>query len=296
MPLKPIAVPLLALSLLAPAYAAAPQSGTVFEGDRVPGVALGDSRATVEASIGPPQFCQSVEVAGDRASCNFPVDGGGTASIRYRGADGGNAGNRPGDVVHAIRWYEAVSGWVTTAGIDTAIAAADPDAVTAAYPDGEVTYNLFGDIYRLTDAALGIEVIWALDFYTGTTHVNMAVFGTSGGGEPPPPPAPDEAQVRVTDIDIDGRKRKRNREASATVELRDDSGHAAAAALVRATWRHPDGREESGVDVTSLSGYAHFATTGDRRGTYTLRIDSVELEDHDFDADGSVLEASVDIR
>lgn len=292
---KPFAALILVLSLPLPSLAAAPQFGTVFEGERVPGVALGDSRAAVETAIGPPQFCQSVEVAGDRASCNFPVDGGGTVSIRYRGADGGNAGNVPGDVVHAIRWYEAVSGWLTTAGVDTALAAADPDAVRSAYPNGEVAYNMFGDIYRLTDAALGIEVIWALDFYTGTTHVNMAVFGDTGGGEPPPPP-PNEASVRVTAIDIDGLRQKRSREASAAVELQDGDGQPAAAALVRATWIHPDGREESVVDVASMSGYAHFSTTGDRRGTYTLRIDAVELDGHAFDADGSVLEASVEIR
>lgn len=82
----------------------------------------------------------------------------------------------------------------------------------------------------------------------------------------------------------------------ATVELRNGDGQPAGAALARATWRHPDGREESTVDVSSLSGYAHFATSGDRRGTYLIRIDSVELEDHTFDADGSVLAASVDIR
>ena len=38
-----------------PSFAAAPAEGTVFEGVSVPGIALGDSRAEVEESVGPPR-------------------------------------------------------------------------------------------------------------------------------------------------------------------------------------------------------------------------------------------------
>ena len=62
-----------------PAQADAPAEGLVIEGVSVPGVALGDNRAVIEAVWGPPRNCQNVEEIGDRAACSFPVEGGGTA-------------------------------------------------------------------------------------------------------------------------------------------------------------------------------------------------------------------------
>ena len=47
------------------ALAAVPEFGTVIEGHNVPGVALGSTRAQVEAAYGDPTRCQSVETAGD---------------------------------------------------------------------------------------------------------------------------------------------------------------------------------------------------------------------------------------
>ena len=60
-----------AISLLSSlsALAAAPESGTVVEGLSIPGgVALGDTRAVVEAAYGAPDSCQdqSVHDSGDR--------------------------------------------------------------------------------------------------------------------------------------------------------------------------------------------------------------------------------------
>ena len=66
---------LMVLSLAPTARALAPGEGVVHEGDSVPGIALGDTRAEVEASYGAPASCQSVEVAGDRGSCAFDVEG-----------------------------------------------------------------------------------------------------------------------------------------------------------------------------------------------------------------------------
>jgi len=279
------------------AFAAAPGAGEVVEGWLVPGIALGDSRAQVEGSIGAPQFCQSVEVAGDRASCSFPVEGGGTVSVRYRGADGGNAGNDPSDVVHSIRWYEQVSGWVTTAGVNTGLAASDPMAVTDAYPNADITYNLVGDIYRAVDYALGIEVTWVLDFYSGETHVNMAVFPPQGVTPPPPPPPPPaDHEVYVADIDLSATKRKRERQVSAVVEIRNEQDEPASGAGVQATWILPDGSTESVDDVASMSGFAHFSVKSDQRGAYTLQVTGVELDGHAFDAAGSVLEGGIQVR
>jgi len=272
------------------AWAQAPSTGVVFEGDSVPGVALGDSRALVEASIGPPASCQSTETGGDRGSCSFPVEGGGTMSVRYRGADGGNPGNSPGDVVHHIRWYEAVSGWVTTAGVNTELAANDPEAVLDAYPNAEVRYNMFGDIYSAIEHELGIQVYWILDFYSGQIHVNM---GISGSTTPPPPV---ELVTRVTDIDLSAFKHRGRRNARALVQVRNQNELAASGATVTATWAKPDGSSQTAVDVTSLSGYAFFEITGLSRGVHTFTIENVTLDDHDFDADGSVLSDSIYVK
>jgi len=268
----------------------------VIEGLLVPGISLGDSREQVEGNIGPPLFCQSADVAGDRASCSFEVIGGGTIGIRYTGADGGNAANAPDDIVHSIRWYEQVSGWLTTAGINTGLAAANPMAVTDAYPNAEVTYNMFGDIYRAVDFDLGIEVTWVLDFYSGVTHVNMAIF-TALTQEPPPPPPPSEShETHIADIGLTAAKSKRTRQVSAVVEIRDENGEPASGAEVYASWILPDGRTQSAQDIASLSGYAHFDVQSGLRGTYTLMINNVELAEYAFNAENSVLQASITVK
>ena len=190
----------------------------------------------------------------------------------------------------AVRWYEATSGWVTTAGVDTALAAADPDAVVAAYPDAELTYNMFGVLYSVVEHARGIEVLWVPDFYIGQVHVNMAIFA------PRTPPPPVALTTRVTDIDMSAGKRKGTRTVRTLVEVRDQDGSAAAGAIVSATWTEPDGTRTTMVDVTSMSGYAYFVVAGARRGTHTVTIENVDLEGYDFDAAGSVLSASVVAR
>jgi len=276
-----------------PVFADAPSAGEVVEGALVPGIALGDSREQVEWSIGAPDFCQSVETAGDRASCNFPVEGGGTVSIRYRGPDGGNAGNSPDDVVHSIRWYEQVSGWTTVAGINTAVAASDPMAVTDAYPNADVTYNGFGDIYRALDYSLGIEVTWVLDFYSGTTHVNMAIFSPTVA---PPPPSPQDQAIHIAGIDLSASKSKRERRVTALVEIQDDAGGAASGADVEGIWILPDGSTAPVEDIASLSGFAHFEVGSGLRGTYTLQVTGASLAEHEFDAEASVLEASIRVK
>lgn len=272
-----------------PAQAAAPADGLVVEGQSVPGLALGDSRAQAEAAYGPPLFCQSLTM-GDFASCSFPVEGGGTVAVLYRGPDGGDASNSPDDVVSNIRWYEQVSGWFTTAGVNTTLAAADPDAVIAAYPDAAVTYHMFGGVYRVVDHERGIEIIWVPDFYSGTRHVNMVVFFPR-----PAPPVP-EKLTRVTDIDLTAKKGKGGRQVRALVQIRNESDLAAKGATVTATWVLPDGSTLPAMDITSMSGYAYFEILRAARGRYTLRIDDVVLDAHRFDPDNSVLEASVTVK
>jgi hypothetical protein len=244
----------------------------------------------VETVYGPPRSCQSVESIGDFASCSFPVDGGGTVTVRYRGPDGGYASNSPDDIVHNIRWYEQVSGWMTTAGINTSIAADDPQDVIDAYPDAEVTGNGFGGVYSVVDHEQGIEVIWAPDFYRGTTHVNMAIF------YPRPAPIPAEKLTRVIDIELASKKVKGKRLITALVQVRNEKDVAAKGATVLATWGYPDSSTQPAMDITSMSGYAYFEIRPTRRGTYTLRIDDVILSEHRFDPDNSVLEDSIAVK
>ncbi len=273
-----------------PVLAAAPSVGLVVEGDSVPAAALRFTRAQVEASYGEPQWCQSVEQAGDFAFCSFPVEGGGQVDVRYRGADGGNAANAPDDVAYNIRWHEQVSGWTTTAGVNTTLAASDPQAVVEAYPDAEVTYNQFGDLYLVVDHEQGIEVKWSLDFYTGTTHVSMAIFF------PRTPPPPEEQLTRVTDLDLTAVKKKGQRTVIALVRVQNDDGLAAGGATVLATWVDPDGATQAVQDLTSSSGYAYFEIKNASRGTYTLIIDDVVLDDHRFDRENSILSASIKVK
>ena len=117
----------LSVQLASAALAAPPSEGVVVEGESVPGIAVGDTRAQVVASNGEPRYCQSGAVAGDHSYCTYDVDGApgsGHVWIRYRGPDGGNANNSPDDIVLTIDWYEAVSGWTTTAGVNTTLVAA----------------------------------------------------------------------------------------------------------------------------------------------------------------------------
>ncbi len=276
-------------SLLAvvPVLAAAPAVGTVYEGVSVPGIALGFTRLQVEAAYGQPSFCQSV-TSSDFAFCSFNVDGGGQVDVRYRGADGGDAANSPDDVVYNIRWHEQVSGWTTTAGVNTSLAKADPEAVIAAYPDAQVTYTIFGFIYSVVDAQRGVEIIWSPDFYSGTVHVSMGVFVPRS-----PTPQP-EKQARVESIDLTAAKRKGQLEIRALVQVRNQLDLAASGATVSATWTYPDGASQAVQAVTSSSGYVQFLLSGRLdRGTYTLTVDDVILTDHTFDRAGSVLSASV---
>jgi len=286
-----IVVLLASLAAVLPVLADAPAVGTVTEGVGVPGVDLGFTRAQVEAAYGSPRSCQSGSTAGDFAHCSFAVDGGGQVDVHYRGPDGGNPSNSPDDVASHIRWYEQVSGWTTTAGVNTALAKANPDAVIAAYPDAQVTYNSFGGIYRVVDAPQGIEILWSPDFYHGTVHVSMAVFA-------PRPPAPlPVLQTHVESIDLMLAKNKGQRELRGLVYVQNERQLAAAGATVSATWTFPDGSVQHVQDITSGSGYAYFELLGRLdRGTYVLTVTDVALTDYIFDQSGSVLSASITVK
>jgi hypothetical protein len=272
--------------LVRPAYAAAPGTGIVMEGFSVPGIELGYTRAQVEAAYGEPRSCQSGGVIGNFSTCSFDVEGGGQVSVHYRGADGGEASNSPDDVVHNIRWHQQVSGWTTTAGVDTTLALEDPDAVIAAYPNATVIYNsLFGNIESIEDRTLGILIDYHFDYLSGTLSVSMAIYFPSS--EPSPPPV--ERFLRVTAIDLAVEKRT----VTADVKVQDDLDQNVSGATVSATWFLPKGETLSVMGQTDGFGVAHFEINKARKGLYTMYVNDVVLEGFKFDWYGSVVSASI---
>ena len=153
-------VVLLSLIVTIPVMADAPGEGTVVEGVSVPGIALGDSRAQVETSVGPPSNCVSNNDPPTMETCKFDVTGGGWVSVRYQGSNGGQATGSPDDVIASIQWSEDVEGWVTTAGISIPMIKFDRQLAMDTYPDAVLFYNEFGNLVRLTDYEQGISISW----------------------------------------------------------------------------------------------------------------------------------------
>lgn len=288
-----LAVVLAALVVAVPVLAAVPSEGTVFEGVGVPGVELGFTRAEVEALNGQPYRCQNFSLPDDMALCVFEASNGGSVIVRYRGADGGFANNSPDDVVTEIRWSETLSGWTTTAGINTSLAKTDPDAVLAAYPDAEVT-GTPGVDGVLVDWLLGIEVKWTYDGYLGVTHVSMRIFE-------PLASLPAAEETHVQDIELVGYQDRGRRRIFGWVLILDEHQQAATYASVEAEWLLPDGSTQPAFeDFVGLDGTAFFELIGkpgkSSRGIYTLRILNVHLDGHAFDAADSVLEAEIYLK
>jgi hypothetical protein len=285
------AVVLVAGGLVAAAFPGPPLEGTVFEGEGVPGVRLGDTREEVYLTYGEPDRIQNGATAGDAAFCTWILKGhpgqGGKAqsqvNVNFRGADGGNPDNAPDDVVLGISFY-GLDGWVTTAGINTELAAAVPEAVFAAYPDGEVTKSVF--VTTLRDWRSGIQVRWQTEYLNQATLVNIGIFTPR---EPPPPPPPREPAVLVSEIDLSIVKRT----VIGKVRVLNDLNWRMSGVEVHATWTLPDGSTRRILGTTESFGLVEFVLTKARRGTYVLTIDDVVLEGHDFDNDNSVLSATI---
>lgn len=285
--------PLLTISLLtailfagilaSSALAAAPAQGIVVEGESVPGVQLGFTRAQVEAAYGSPAFCQNVSGL-DQGACQFDVEGGGQVLIRYSGSDGGPAANSPDDVANYIRWYQSVSGWITTAGVNTTLAYEDPDAVMAAYPNATIHYQSLFD-WSLDDPALGIHIYYHTDYLSGALSVSMAISF-------PDLTPPVEHFIRVTGIDLSADKR----DLTAAVHVQDELNRDAYSALVYITWTFPNGSQLSVNQRTDRSGVARFYLFKVRHGTYTVKVDDVLFYDYTFDLDRSQLSASLYVK
>jgi len=275
---------LIATFVTVTAFADAPGTGVVVEGESVPGVKLGDTRAQVEAAWGPPVYCQNVN-GYDQGSCEFHAETGGQIFVRYRSLDGGPAQNSPDDIASFIRWHQLVSDWVTTAGINTTLAYDSPEVVMEAYPNATVHQQSLFD-WSIDDPALGIHVYYHTAYLTGELSVSMGIsFPTT------PPPPPDEFFVWVVSIDFYTNHRN---EIGARVLVQNDIDGYAEGAVVSGTWTSPDGNQISFSSVTDSFGKAYFDLGKlRRRGTYTFAIDNVVESGFTFNTDKSVLSVSI---
>ncbi|MDH5422337.1 MAG: hypothetical protein OEY55_11090, partial [Acidimicrobiia bacterium] len=274
-------VAILILTIALPAAAAAPGEGTVYEGMSVPGLALGDTRATADSSFGEPDQCRdyvwSDQTTEHDYQCRYPADGGGTVTVRFDGADGGPSQGVPTDVVTGISWNQYVTGWTTSAGINSSLALENPDAAIAAYPGAEVLYNpVLGNIEHIFAPKYGITIDYQLIIYQGRLIVDISIYEPYEYVPPPPP----EQVVTVEDINLSATKVKGNRTVTGFVLVRDQTGYGAEEAIVTATWTFPDGTTRQVIDDTTADGWAWFQLTGVKGGYYTLTVDDVTLDGH----------------
>ena len=276
-------VVILSLAVTVPVLAAAPGEGIVVEGVSVPGIALGDSRATVEASVGQPSNCVSNNDPPTMESCRFDVEGGGWVSVRYKGPDGGDATGSPYDVVARIQWSEDVDGWVTSAGISIPMIKFDRQLAMDTYPDAVLFYNDFGSLVRLTDYDQGISISW--DAVYIFFSASMSIF------EPypyTPPPPPD--YIRVSDIQMTDTRRS----VTANVFVVDDGNQPVEGAGVSGFWVYPLNKNNNTnlfvSGTTGADGKVIFKI-GDKAcpGDYRITIENVTKAGYVFDKNGSIL-------
>ena len=271
------------------ALAAVPEFGTVIEGDSVPGVALGSTREQVEATYGEPTRCQSSGTTGNAGSCTWILEdyigqGGQVQSqvhMHYRSPNGDVASNDPNDVVTTISWY-GLDGWVTTTDINTHYAVNNQDAVIALYPNGIIFNQSLFDRH-LTAYENGISVSWHTAYLSSTTSVRMSIF------EPRDPPPPRELSVSISEINLDLYKRQ----VIGEIRVVNDRNWRTRGADVYATWTLRDGTTQAVQGTSDSFGLVTFVIDKARKGTYTLTIDDVVLEDHPFDFENSVLSATI---
>jgi len=283
-----LVVVLISLTAAIPVLALAPAEGTVVEGVSVPGIALGDSRAQVEAAYGPPKSCTDMAYYDGRRGldgiCKFDVEGvnngGDQVTVHYFAPDGGPAQASPDDVLSIIRWSTVVSGWVTTAGVNTTLARNDPQAVIDAYPNAEVTY-WYGDFVReVRDPELGISVERYYDIYSGITTVDMLIFTPYTPTPPPPPPD----TIHVDMIQMTGDRHS----VTARVLVLDDQDQPVQGAIVEAAWYYPNSDSSLVSAETASDGFATFRVDKARRGNYYLYINNVPLDGYVYDYINSI--------
>lgn len=272
-------VVVLSLVLTLPALAAAPEQGTVYEGISVPGIALGDTRMEVDASVGPASNCVSNNDPPTMESCKYDVAGGGWVSVRYQGPNGGEATGSTDDVVASIRWSEDVDGWMTSAGITIPMIKFDRQLAMDTYPNATLFYNDFGNVVRLTDYDLGITITW--DAVYIFFSASMAIFEPF---EYVPPTPPDLVHVHSIDMGYD------RWSVTANILIHDEDHTPVEGATVGVFWVYPVNKNNNSSmfdsAVTGSDGVATF-TIGDkaRPGDYRITVNYVNAEGYVWDDD-----------
>lgn len=258
-----------------------PSEGVVYEGDRVPGITLDFTRGEVIAAYGDPSYCQSI-TSGDFAFCTYNTQEG-SASVRYQGSDGGDATASDSDILYVIYWI-GLSGWVTTTGINTAIAFEDPNVVLAAYPNARVTYNDWG-IYSVRDYELGIEFTWVrIPYPLLVEYVRMSIFSPSEPNEPPQP------SLHSSNIVMEVNRRQ----VIASVAVEDNRGARVGGASVMATWTFPNGSTGAVRGTTDSYGNVQFEVRKSK-GLFIFTINDIIKDGYDFDPDNSVLTDEIEV-
>lgn len=274
-----LVVVLASLALALPVLAAAPGEGTVYEGVSVPGIALGDTRAAVEASVGPPRSCVSNDDPPTDSSCTFDVEGGGWVGVRYQGPDGGGATGSDDDVVANIRWNDEVVGWRTSAGITIADIYNDRQLAIDTYPNAVLEYE-HGVVVKLTDYGEGISISWEAVYIF--FNVSMSIFEP---GAPPPPPN----YIRVAGFDFSYDRKT----ITAEVRVVDEDNQPVEGASLSGFWVYPLNKNNNTSlfvsGTTNADGIATFQLASSRPGEYRLNIEQVSKAGFELDYDGSVL-------
>ena len=298
-----MAILLLAVLVSAvPTLAHAPAEGIVVEGVSVPGgVALGDTRAQVQAAYGDPFSCTTGYNVDDDATCRYPVEGFAdhlvSIWINYRGPDGGLPSASPDDVVYSVSWQDSISEWYTEqGGVNTEWARSvrqDPEAVLAVYPNAEITYGFLDAMTQARDYELGITIEWVYHFYSGFLGVRMTISPPS---EPPPPPPPREPVTRVTSIDLYANKIKGDRTVWASVWVDDEYWVNAEGATVFLDWTYPDGSLERLQAVTNESGLARYEMHNVKSGTHSMEVVDVVYGEHRFDREYGTLTSRIRVK
>jgi hypothetical protein len=99
--------------------------------------------------------------------------------------------------------------------------------------------------------------------------------------------------LRVTNIDLSAKGKTAPFDVTGRVLVQDTYGNAVEGAEVSIEWTLPDSTTPTDSAFTDKKGIAEFtATDGD--GVYTLTITDIVLDGYVFDADSSVLIATLD--
>ena len=165
---------------------------------------------------------------------------------------------------------------MTTTGFNTLYALNNQDAEIALYPNGTVFHQSLFDTH-LTAYENGISVSWHTAYLSGFTSVRMSIF------EPRDPPPPREPSMNVSEINMDRYKRQ----VIGEDRVLNDLNWKVRGAEVYATWTLPNGTTQAAHGTTDSFGLVALVLNKARKGTYTLAIDDVVVEDHPFDSDNS---------